>query len=583
MRKRTPERRPLKIYALDPLIGGTSNNRLVVDVPYERLRQGPVGRRLRVVDFDGVHRRYYEAVDLDAPEILLSGGLDPSEADPRFHQQMVYAVAAMTLESFERALGRRVPLARGGARSTLTLIPHAFHGANAYYDPSLHAIMFGYFRASRTEPGLTLPGQNVFTCLSHDIIAHEMAHALVHQLRPLFNEASNADVIAFHEGFADVVALFQHFSFVEILHQQIQASRTNLRDKSLMAELAIQFGQATGVGDALRSAIRGKERLSDSIQEPHRRGAILLAALFDAYFAIYESRIRDLIRIATGGTGNLPDADLHPDLVRRIAQEAASAARSLSTMCIRAFDYLPPVDITFGDYLRALITADVELAPLDSDGHRAAIIEAFRSRAIYPEGVRSLADESLIWDAPESISRMPIGTAEMLRQFVQTGVSISKTTEEIHAPGILSERLTRDLRQWATDQATSLFLNTNTNIEVRSANHVFRVAPDGQLLLEFVAQFEQLSESNPEGGTIPVRGGTTVVADGNGDVRYVIAKPLPSSRLPDQLSKAAKHRVDRQRDFVSLDRHDGFDCAGNAEQRRAHGWDFLQIHQVVGR
>jgi hypothetical protein len=27
-------------------------------------------------------------------------------------------------------------------------------------------------------------------------------------------------------------------------------------------------------------------------------------------------------------------------------------------MSIRAFDYLPPFDITFGDYLRALVTAD---------------------------------------------------------------------------------------------------------------------------------------------------------------------------------------------------------------------------------
>ena len=50
---------------------------------------------------------YYDAVDLDDPRILLQGGLEPMEADPRFHQQMVYALVMKTIETFERALGRR--------------------------------------------------------------------------------------------------------------------------------------------------------------------------------------------------------------------------------------------------------------------------------------------------------------------------------------------------------------------------------------------------------------------------------------------------------------------------------------------
>jgi hypothetical protein len=39
-------------------------------------------------------------------------------------------------------------------------------------------ILFGYFQASRTQSGRNLPGQTVFTCLSHDIIAHETTHAI---------------------------------------------------------------------------------------------------------------------------------------------------------------------------------------------------------------------------------------------------------------------------------------------------------------------------------------------------------------------------------------------------------------------
>ena len=40
--------------------------------------------------------------------LLIAGGLAPSDTDPRFHQQMVYAVASETLQRFESALGRRV-------------------------------------------------------------------------------------------------------------------------------------------------------------------------------------------------------------------------------------------------------------------------------------------------------------------------------------------------------------------------------------------------------------------------------------------------------------------------------------------
>ena len=47
-------------------------------------------------------------------------------------------------------------------------------------------------------------------------------------------------------------------------------------------------------------------------------------------------------------------------------------------MCIRALDYCPPVDLTFADYLRGLITADADLVADDDWHYRVAIIEAFR-------------------------------------------------------------------------------------------------------------------------------------------------------------------------------------------------------------
>jgi hypothetical protein len=72
-------------------------------------------------------------------------------------------------------------------RRRLRLVPHAFRGNNAFYHPKMRAVLFGYFRASKEAPGDNLPGQTIFTCLSHDIVAHEVTHAIVDRLRPSFD------------------------------------------------------------------------------------------------------------------------------------------------------------------------------------------------------------------------------------------------------------------------------------------------------------------------------------------------------------------------------------------------------------
>ena len=159
-----PPRRPLKIFAFDPMLGRSASKRISIDIANERdLKVGPCGSRVEVVDYDGTNDCYYAPVDLNDPSILMQGGLDPNESDPRFHQQMVYAVGMKVIENFEQALGRRISF-RYNQR--LRIFPHAFHGANAFYEPDKMgppALLFGYFRADEKDPGPNLPGQNVFT------------------------------------------------------------------------------------------------------------------------------------------------------------------------------------------------------------------------------------------------------------------------------------------------------------------------------------------------------------------------------------------------------------------------------------
>ncbi len=541
-----PERRPLQIFAFDPMLG-RAGGRLTLAIQNEPLHPGPQGARIQVVDYDATSRTLYAPVDLDDPAVLMTNGLEPSESDPRFHQQMVYAVAMKVVENFEEALGRSITFRD---RKRLRIFPHAFEDANAFYDPDMVAVLFGYFRADETNPGPNLPGQTVFTCVSHDIVAHEVSHALVDRLRPNFLHETNRDVLAFHEGFADIVAIFQHFTFRSILAEAIQQTGGQLRRPTALGELAAQFGRATGTGQALRTAIEGgtpDPRLYESVTEAHERGSILVAAVFDAFFAVYQGRIKDLVRIATGGTGRLPEGDLHPDLVDRIAREASKTAKNILTMCIRAFEYLPPVDVTFGDYLRAIITADYETVISDDRGLRASMVEAFRLRGVKLAGVPSLGEESVRWPRHDGGLRLDFAPLDealgvSARTFDRGPHRKTRVVESTAARRKQGE-WAQSLQSWGVRNAEALGLDPKLEPRVEGFHTVFRVSPAGQLVVELVAQLVQEDKArrdDPAFGGVPVLGGCTVVASAAGEVRYVLTKPLSAERLAHQADFVAR-------------------------------------------
>jgi len=413
------------VFSLDPAadvrLEDSLISRSVIPVRWEPLAGGPIGEYVEVIDVDPASGCVYDPVDLNEPALLAQDGLAPSTGNPQFHQQMVYAVAMKTIVNFERVLGRKLlwaerPYDENGTIlrraedryvQRLRIYPHALREENAYYSPAKASLLFGYFNAPTADPRDELPGGVVFTCLSHDIIAHEVTHAILDGMHRRMLDTSNPDMIGFHEAFADIVAIFQHFTLPGLLADQIQRTRGNLQSNSLLAQLATQFARSTGRGDALRNALgtfdrRGRREPPDPAAlsqtlEPHERGAILVAAVFDAFVRMYESRIADLRRIATGGTGVLPDGEIHPDLARRFAEEAVRTAQRVLNMCIRAIDYLPPVDVTFGDFARALITADIDFYSDDPRRYRLAFIEAFRNHGIYPLDVRTLAEDALRW------------------------------------------------------------------------------------------------------------------------------------------------------------------------------------------
>ncbi|HKP02566.1 MAG TPA: hypothetical protein VJU77_04305 [Chthoniobacterales bacterium] len=553
---------------------------------------GPRGEYIEVVDYDPASGCFYAPVNLDRPEILAQNGLPPSESDPQFHQQMVYAVAMTTIDRFERALGRKAFWAgrwediagtRGKAFvKQLRIYPHALRQANAYYSRKKRALLFGYFPATSDRTSGQFPGGIVFTCLSHDVIAHETTHALLDGFHEHFMDATNADVLAFHEAFADIVALFQHFTFPEVLRHQIAKTRGNLGSENLLGQMATQFGHARGIRGALRDAI-GKydpklqkwvEHKADPTEldrtwEVHERGAILVAAVFDAFLSIYRFRTRDLVRLASGGTGELEGGELHPDLVNRLAQDAAKSAAHVLNICIRALDYCPPVDLTFGEYLRALITADMDLMPEDRHNYRVAFVEAFRRRGIYPENIRVLSESSLRWSRPEEDPDIPTdhitaqlrplledlrGFVDRLRhkkerqeiwqelQTIRTDVhsTINRYVEKARA----MQKLTGlALHGYAPTRGVKLNREGAPRFEVHAFREARREREDGRILNQAFITILQSQQVEFEGEKMSFRCGSTLVLDlDESCVSYVIRKGLNDTQ-----------RMRRTRDFQEKD------------------------------
>lgn len=596
-----PPFRCLRAFSIDPSLATDYEtapiSEVTIKVPWERLQPGPRGEYLDAIDVDPGSGCFYEPVDLDDPRLLAQDGLAPSEGTPQFHQQMAYAVSRLTIDNFEHALGRKTlwrairdpqkgPKDDSVYVPQLRIYPHALRESNAYYSPEKVALLFGYFNADDANTGEQLPGGMVFTCLSQDIVAHETTHALLDGMHRKFVNATNPDVLAFHEGFADVVALLQHFTFPEILRDQIANARGNFGEhQTLLGQLAGQFGKATGMRGALREAIgtwkdgawtRQDPQPADyeTTTEPHARGAILVAAIFDAFLAIYERRTADLFRLATAGSGVPGPGAIHPDLVQRLAQEASKAAQHVLTMCIRALDYAPPVDITFGEYLRAIITADSDLVEDDRLRYRVAFIEAFRRRGIYPPDVRTMSVDSLVWRTPENDETAYSGELaplfERLRPevlqyvFAQSKGRLSEREILFHLQRSVRVKLHNWLdahfKKGGQADAKYMGLDPSRNFEVHTARFALRTKPDGgvvpQLLVTVLQSVEApVDASDPNGPKMVFEGGSAIVADlQRKAIKYCIRKNLKSrSRLTQQQGFAMARLTSARATYTNTD------------------------------
>src|SRR5262249_46348156 len=292
--------RSLMAFGQDPSVTVGGGALLVaLEGPVQRLLPAPRGARVHVIDFDASTGTLYKPVAIGAHDAWV-GERDTEKLvrDPAFHAQNAYAIVMSTLARFEFALGRRAPFAfpggglfpgaAPGRGHVLKVAPHAFSDPNAFYSRRDEGLFFGYFRGERG---------NVFSCLAHDVIAHETTHALLDALRSRYTDPSSPDQAAFHEGFSDVIALLSVFRNTRVVdaafgehRKKIPAAELSMQPlkRTTLLGLAEQMGQELVAvrGDALRRSVdlppsRGLLS-SERYAEPHARGEVFVAAMMNA-------------------------------------------------------------------------------------------------------------------------------------------------------------------------------------------------------------------------------------------------------------------------------------------------------------
>jgi hypothetical protein len=361
-----------EILLKDPLVEKTIPNigRLQVTIKDEScVGAGPTSSRVAVVDYNGNLDTVFQAARLhsDKTRFKIRGG--NLEKDFQFHQVNVWATIHKTLDLLEApdVLGRRIPWAFPGGR--LKVLPHAGYWENAFYDRGTGALHFFYFEGKS--------GEIVFTCLSHDIITHELGHAVLDGLKPYYNEVTSAATAGFHEYFGDASALTSALSHRDLVVELAGQSNTFLTPKNILANIAQQFGSGLSdeygsIQDSYLRTAQNNRTMDDLIdeQEEHKYSELMTGAYYDLLESIYRKLMKG--RAASNGG----------DRVRSLFR----AAHIVRRMMLRALDYCPPVDLSYRDYAMAVFRADKMAYPIDLSGYRDLWCQVMKKRKVIADG-----------------------------------------------------------------------------------------------------------------------------------------------------------------------------------------------------
>jgi hypothetical protein len=352
---------------------------------------GPVCRRLAVLDFDpegGDLLPGARWVPPDAPDAPghyeLARGHDLS--DPAFLQAAVFGGVMKTLATFEEpdTLGRRVDWAFDGPQ--LLVVPRAGDWANAFYERDSRSIQFFQF----VPDGGARP---VLTACSQDIIAHETAHAVIDGVAPDLYHAAHPQALAIHEAIADIATLLMAFRSRKLAARVLEQNGGSLDRPSAFTAVAQEFGRALRENrHALRNLLN-ETKLDPTSSDPHALSEVLSGALYAVMVRMYGSlrgapapeSQRKIAAPAEYEQYSKDPATREPGGGSDDFRALFIASERFKRMVLRGLDYLPPGEVSFADFGRAVLASDQASHP-DAEQPREWLVAELVARGVASAG-----------------------------------------------------------------------------------------------------------------------------------------------------------------------------------------------------
>ncbi|HEX5719287.1 MAG TPA: hypothetical protein VF179_24205 [Thermoanaerobaculia bacterium] len=334
---------------------------------------GPVSRRVAVLDFDAATGAVLPGARFVDPGKRKFGSYDcPAEEGiygRSFQQVSAFATVLRTMYLYEEpdTLGRQLTWAFGAPQ--LLVVPRAGEDPNAFYERESHSLQLFYISRGEKPPACA--------CLSRDIIAHETAHAILDGIAPDLYNSLTPQSLALHEAIADLTALLMSFRSGKLREAVLKETKGSIADSSAFSTVAPEFGQARDpTMRYLRSLLNNKtlDREDKSLDEngvPNRVNRYESHSLSEALSgALYTVMVKIHGSLATDFSAS--------------GKALFVGGERFKRMILRALDYLPPGEVSFGDYGRAILAADQAAHPKDSQ-ERQWICEEFVRRALVPD------------------------------------------------------------------------------------------------------------------------------------------------------------------------------------------------------
>lgn len=359
---------PVNIFVQDPFITEQYKKKKKFGIEPIKLDwepswgNGPTSSRVAVVDYNMDTDILASPVEWDWNNKKFVGIADPNSFG--FHNVNVWAIIQNIISFFEDpfVMGRPIPWGFNGNR--LIVVPHAGEMKNAFYSRRGKCLLFYYFFCE---------GVPVYTCLSHDIVAHETGHAILDGIRPHYFHLSSAQSSGFHEFIADLTAILSALRTTSVRHAVadiLEENEGKLWKADVISDLGEEFavkGSRETYEDVDRNYIRSayNTKTMDQIKNcwiPHDCSEVLTGALFQILAEIITYRMEKENESARAALWK--------------------ATQHLNRLAFRALDYCPPVDIQFEDYVQALIRANEIAYPVDTHGYLEIIKEIFKKRGI---------------------------------------------------------------------------------------------------------------------------------------------------------------------------------------------------------